>query len=148
MSKRGPGNMSKTTTLGTYLGILAACAFQTMGPAAMAADLQAARADASQAARAEARAAPNIAIVGGTVIDGNGGRPIENATVLVKGDRIVAIGSAGAVDVPADAKRYDASGKFILPGFIDLHMHLVYPRDGHQPSGSLSTLSALNFMEH
>lgn len=127
--------MNNSRTLAKPLAILAACALQAIGVAATAVDSQA------------AGTAGSIAIVGGTVIDGNGGRPIDNATVLVRGDRIVAIGPAASVEVPADAKRYDAVGKFILPGFIDLHMHLVYPRDGRQPSDSLSTLSALNFME-
>src|SRR5579862_3452091 len=103
---------------------------------------------AADAAATQAAAAPGtIAITGGTVIDGNGGRPMQNATVLIRGDRIAAVGVAGTVDIPADAKRIDAAGKFVLPGFIDLHVHLVYPRDGRQPSDSLSTLSALNFME-
>jgi imidazolonepropionase-like amidohydrolase len=94
-----------------------------------------------------AAAAGTIAITGGTLIDGNGGRPIENATVLIQGERIAAVGPAGTLVIPADAKRIDAAGKFVLPGFIDLHVHLVYPRDGRQPSDSLSTLSALDFME-
>ena len=108
--------------------------------------LAAGAAAAAAAAQADATAGA-IAITGGTVIDGNGGRPLENATVLIRGDRIVAVGPAGSVEIPADAKRYDAAGKYVLPGFIDLHVHLVYPRDGRQPSDSLSTLSALNFME-
>jgi imidazolonepropionase-like amidohydrolase len=110
--------------------------------------LAAAGASAAVAAAVQAAApAATVAIVGGTIIDGNGGRPMENATVLIRGDRIAAVGPAGSIDIPADAKRFDAAGKFILPGFIDLHVHLVYPRDGRQPSDSLSTLSALNFME-
>jgi hypothetical protein len=80
-----------------------------------------------------AAAAGTIAITGGTLIDGNGGRPIENATVLIQGERIAAVGPAGTLVIPADAKRIDAAGKFVLPGFIDLHVHLVYPRDGRQP---------------
>src|SRR5690606_12718420 len=66
---------------------------------------------------------------------------------LIRGDRIAAIGPSGTVDIPADAKRYDAAGKYVLPGFIDLHVHLVYPRDATQPSHSLSTLRGLHFME-
>ena len=89
-----------------------------------------------------------IAITGGTLIDGNGGQPVANATVLVNDDRIVAAGPAGTVQVPADAKRYDATGKYVLPGFIDMHMHFVYPRDGApDPSKSLSTLRGLHFMD-
>ena len=99
------------------------------------------------ATQAPPAAGATIAITGGTLIDGNGGRPLDNAIVLIRGERIVAVGAAGAVDIPADAKRNDAAGKYVLPGFIDLHVHLVYPRDGHQPSDSLSTLSALDFMQ-
>lgn len=90
--------------------------------------------------------AATIAITGGTLIDGNGGQPLGNATILVRDDRIVAAGPAGTIDVPADAKRYDAAGKYVLPGFMDMHMHLVYPRDA-QPSDSLSTLRGLHFMD-
>jgi imidazolonepropionase-like amidohydrolase len=92
--------------------------------------------------------APPIAITGGTLIDGNGGQPVANATVLIRDDRIVAVGPAGSVEIPADAKRYDAAGKYVLPGFIDMHMHFVYPRDGAaDPSKSLSTLRGLHFMD-
>ena len=94
-----------------------------------------------------AAAAEPIAITGGTLIDGNGGQPVANATVVVRDDRIVAVGPAGTVEIPADAKRYDATGKYLLPGFLDMHMHLVYPRDGGKPSDSLSTLRGLHFME-
>lgn len=91
-------------------------------------------------------AAQPIAITGGTLIDGNGGQPTANATVLIRDDRIVAVGPAGSVEIPADAKRYDAAGKYVLPGFMDMHMHLVFPRDV-QPSDSLSTLRGLHFMD-
>ena len=63
-------------------------------------------------------AAEPIAITGGTLIDGNGGQPVANATVVVRDDRIVAVGPAGAVEIPADAKRYDATGKYLLPGIL------------------------------
>lgn len=92
-------------------------------------------------------AAEPIAITGATLIDGNGGQPVANATVVVRDDRIVAVGPAGTVDIPADAKRYDATGKYVLPGFMDMHMHFVYPRDGDMPSMSLSTLRGLHFMD-
>ena len=94
-----------------------------------------------------AGAAQTVAITGGTLIDGNGGLPVANATVLIRDDRIVAVGASGTVQVPADAKRYDAAGKYVLPGFMDMHMHLVYPREVRPPSDSLSTLRGLHFME-
>ncbi|WP_419938643.1 amidohydrolase family protein [Candidatus Palauibacter sp.] len=63
-----------------------------------------------------------LAIEGGTVFDGTGAVH-ENATVLVRGDRIEGIGPAGQIEIPAGAERIDATGKFLTPGFIDLHFH-------------------------
>lgn len=114
------------------LSLLAAAAFGSVG----------------SAAAAESAGAPQtVAITGGTLIDGNGGQPLANATVLVRGDRIVAVGPAGSVEIPADTQRYDAQGKYVLPGFIELHAHLVFPIDARMPSDSFSTLRALHFME-
>ena len=48
---------------------------------------------------------------------------IEDADVVVKDNRIVAVGKRGTVDVPADAKVIDVAGKTIVPGFIDIHPH-------------------------
>ena len=64
-----------------------------------------------------------IAIVGGTLINGNGGAPLQNAVVLVKGNRIVRVGSKGKVKYPKSVKTIDATGKYILPGLIDMHVH-------------------------
>src|SRR6266508_3354678 len=57
-----------------------------------------------------------IALVGGTLIDGNGGTPVRDAVVLIKGDRITKVGSKGKVKYPKSAKTVDVTGKFILPG--------------------------------
>jgi imidazolonepropionase-like amidohydrolase len=66
-----------------------------------------------------------IAIVGATVIDGNGGDPVPNATVLVEDSRIAGVGVGDAVPIPAGATRIDGQGKFLLPGFIDTNVHLA-----------------------
>ena len=63
------------------------------------------------------------AIVGGTLIDGLGGDPIRSSVVVVENGRIIASGSEANVAIPAGAKRLDASGRTILPGFIDTHVH-------------------------
>jgi len=63
-----------------------------------------------------------LAIEGGTVFDGTGAIH-EEATVLIRGDRIEMIGPTGQVDIPAGAERLDATGKFLTPGFVDLHFH-------------------------
>src|SRR6185503_3535850 len=67
--------------------------------------------------------APTIAVVGGRIIDGYGQAPIENGTVLIKGERIVAVGTKAEVPVPADAKIIDASGRTVIPGMIEPHAH-------------------------
>ena len=65
-----------------------------------------------------------IALVGGTLIDGNGGPPVANATVLVRDGRIVAVGPASNVTVPRNARVINAAGKFITPGFVDANVHV------------------------
>lgn len=65
-----------------------------------------------------------IAIVGGTLIDGNGGQPVANATVVVREGRIVAAGSGTTVATPRGARVIDATGKFITPGFVDANVHV------------------------
>ena len=64
------------------------------------------------------------AISGATLIDGTGGPPIQNATVVVDDDRIVAAGPGGEVQVPSGADAIDGSGMTLLPGLIDCHDHL------------------------
>ena len=63
-----------------------------------------------------------IVIQGGRLIDGNGGRPVDNATVVIEGNRITRVAS-GRVDFPKESRVIDASGKTILPGLIDNHVH-------------------------
>ena len=62
------------------------------------------------------------AIRGATLIDGNGGIPIPNSTVIVDGGYIQAVGAD--LPAPKNAKIIDASGKTLLPGLIDAHVHL------------------------
>jgi imidazolonepropionase-like amidohydrolase len=64
------------------------------------------------------------AIVGGTVVDGNGGAPIADAVVLIEGTRIAAVGPRSAVTIPAGAHEIDARGRWILPGLVDTNVHL------------------------
>ena len=66
-----------------------------------------------------------VALVGGRLIDGRGGEPVENATVVLRGSVIGAAGPSDAISVPEGAKRVDASGLTIVPGLIDAHYHSV-----------------------
>jgi N-acyl-D-amino-acid deacylase len=58
---------------------------------------------------------------GGLIVDGSGATPSWKGDVLLRGDRIEAIGEG--LPVPADARCLDCSGKVIAPGFIDVHTH-------------------------
>lgn len=76
------------------------------------------------AASAQTRAPCAIAIAGATLIDGNGGPPVPDAVVLVRGTRIEAVGPRATVSVPACARRIDATGKYLTPGFVDTNVHI------------------------
>lgn len=67
---------------------------------------------------------PVTAIVGGTLIDGNGGPPIADAVVVMQSARITAVGPRTAVAIPAAADQIDARGRWIVPGMIDTNVHL------------------------
>ena len=63
----------------------------------------------------------------GTLIDGNGGKPIEKAEILIKNHEIIDLGVEGSLKLPSDKIKYlDARGGFILPGFIDCHVHMMF----------------------
>ena len=71
----------------------------------------------------EPEAENTIALLGGRLIDGYGGRPVENAVVLIKGSTIVAAGPGSRMEIPDTAERVNARGMTILPGLIDTHFH-------------------------
>jgi imidazolonepropionase-like amidohydrolase len=71
-----------------------------------------------------ARAPITMAIVGGQVIDGTGAAPIPDGVVLIAGDRIAAVGHAGALQFPKGVKVVPAGGMTVMPGLIDMHVHL------------------------
>jgi imidazolonepropionase-like amidohydrolase len=72
-----------------------------------------------------ANAASKIALVGGTLIDGNGTKPIRNSVILIDGDRITAVGQVGTLTVPSDAQVISTEGMSVLPGLWDMHVHLM-----------------------
>ncbi len=65
------------------------------------------------------------AIVGGTLIDGTGCPPVEDCVVLIKEDRIVAVGKRGELEIPEGIDLIDASGKTVIPGLNDAHNHFL-----------------------
>ncbi|MET0719512.1 MAG: amidohydrolase family protein [Tardiphaga sp.] len=88
------------------------------------------------------------AIVGGTLIDGLGGDPIQSGVVVIENGRIIASGSEANVAIPAGAKRLDASGRTVLPGFIDTHVHGTYrARDMRQHLLNTPTYNVLRSID-
>ena len=63
------------------------------------------------------------AFVGATLFDGTGADPVEDAVIVVLGDRIVAAGPKGSVTLHESTRVVDVTGKFIVPGLVDAHIH-------------------------
>jgi imidazolonepropionase-like amidohydrolase len=73
---------------------------------------------------------PTTAIVRATLWDGTGRGPVANAVTLVRGDRILCAGAAGECPIPRRARIIDASGRWLIPGLIDSHVHLLFLTHG------------------
>ncbi len=69
------------------------------------------------------------ALVGGTLIDGYGSDPIKNSVVIIKGEKIVAVGTMDNTAIPSDAEIISTEGMTVLPGLWDMHVHTMI--NGH-----------------
>src|SRR5215471_3555838 len=69
------------------------------------------------------RASDDLVLEGGTLVNGTGGRPVENSIVVIRGNRILLAGKRGAVHTPKGARVVNAEGKYVLPGLIDVNVH-------------------------
>ena len=65
----------------------------------------------------------SLAFVHATVIDATGAPAQSNVTVVINGDRITALGKSAEVTLPANARIVEATGKFLIPGLWDMHVH-------------------------
>ncbi len=84
----------------------------------------------ARVAAQEAPAAPApLAIVGATVLPMDREGELRDATVLVAGGRIMAVGPAAEVAVPEGAQVVDGHGRFLMPGLVDMHVHTWFPTD-------------------
>ena len=86
------------------------------------------------------RATPAGAVVlrGATVVTMNGHEVVENADVVVEGNRILGVGPTGSIDVPAGATELDMSGRYVVPGFIDVHAHFTASGELPVPESTVS----------
>jgi imidazolonepropionase-like amidohydrolase len=86
-----------------------------------------------------------VALVGGRVITLKGEEVIEDGVVVVKGQRIEAVGPRGQVAVPAGARVVDVKGKTLIPGLVDVHWHGAMEDEGILPEQNWKLLSSLAF---
>jgi imidazolonepropionase-like amidohydrolase len=77
---------------------------------------------------AAAARAEKLSLVGGTVINPAKGKVLPNATIVINGDKIEAV-VMGKQNAAALGKQIDCKGKFILPGYIDTHVHFFQSAD-------------------
>ena len=118
-------NFQKVFNIG--LAVIAMCVLVCAQPAQRKSSLR----EVNQVAQPHSSSV--IAIVGANLIDGRGGPVVTDSIVIIRGDRIVAVGRQGAVQVPAGAGVVDAKGLTLLPGLIDAHFHI----DGDDPLPAL-----------
>jgi imidazolonepropionase-like amidohydrolase len=69
------------------------------------------------------------ALVGGTLIDGYGGKPLQNSVIIIEGERIKAIGTVGNIEIPKNTEVISTEGMSVMPGLWDMHVHLYI--NGH-----------------
>src|SRR2546427_13008861 len=80
---------------------------------------------AGSAAAQQPRSDSVLALVGGRLIDGFGGPPLENSVIVVRGNRVEAVGRQGEVAIPPNARVISTEGYTVLPGLMDMHVHLM-----------------------
>ncbi len=68
--------------------------------------------------------AKTVAVTAARLLDVTTGKYVEQPVVLITDGRITAVGPQGSVTIPADAERVDLPGQTLLPGLIDMHVHL------------------------
>jgi imidazolonepropionase-like amidohydrolase len=87
-------------------------------------------------------AAQGVAIRAGRLFDSKSGVMLKDQVILIRGDRIIAVGAADRVQIPAGAQVMDLSRATVLPGLIDRHVHLMQDQ---QPNDARAALSGLNY---
>ena len=87
------------------------------------------QARSSHAPAGELNQSRPIGITHATVIDVENNRQLRDYTVVIEGTRIATVGPSSQVRVPDGYGIIDARGKFVIPGLIDTHVHLMWDRD-------------------
>jgi imidazolonepropionase-like amidohydrolase len=132
------------------LGLMAATAIaaaQESGPGAPWRGAGAPPCFGSEGGSFQCRPLPGaVAVRAARLFDSIAGRLLTDQVVLIKGDRIVAVGAAADVKIPAAAQVIDLGGATLLPGLIDAHTHMFnYPKPG--TSRETSTIIAVHNLQ-
>lgn len=69
------------------------------------------------------------ALVGGTLVDGFGGKPIQNSIVIINGETIEKVGRVGEIEIPKGTQIISTEGMTVMPGLWDMHVHMMI--NGH-----------------
>lgn len=80
---------------------------------------------ASSPLELQGQAPGQLAIVGGMLIDGHEGVPLQNSVILVEGDRIAHVGTVSDTEIPSAARVINANGLTVMPGLNEAHAHLI-----------------------
>jgi hypothetical protein len=104
------------------LGLACSCAgsSNSSGPAGPAGP----PAPAAAAAPAVAVLPGDLAITNATVVPMSGDGELAHHTVVIRGDRIVAVAPSASIAIPEGATAIDGTGKWVMPGLTDMHVHL------------------------
>ena len=86
------------------------------------------------AGAAPAAEPPPLAILDARIVDVVRGQASPPRSVLIESGRITAIGATAALDIPRHARRVDARGRYLVPGLVDMHVHLFNIPSGRAPS--------------
>jgi imidazolonepropionase-like amidohydrolase len=87
----------------------------------------------------------SLLITNGTIISGNGNEILQNGSILIENNIIKDIGSKNTINIPENCGIIDVEGSFILPGFIDTHMHLM--SNGFKMEDNMYNPLALHFYQ-
>src|SRR5438067_10896673 len=70
--------------------------------------------------------APVVALTHVRLVDGTGTPAKDDQTLIIRGEKVEAVGRTGSLAVPAGAQVLDLTGKTVIPGIIGLHDHMYY----------------------
>ena len=70
--------------------------------------------------------APLVALTHVRLVDGSGGAPKDDQTIVIEGEQVTAVGTTGQLRVPPEARVIDLAGHTVIPGLVGLHDHMYY----------------------